>query len=432
MIAIVRSLLALLASIFLLLMGNSLQFVVLGLRAEAEHFPTFIIGLLTAGYYGGYALGTSGAVWTVKTFGHVRAFAASASLISAVVIAHAVWVQPTFWILLRVLTGFCFAVAATVIESWLNAKATSSIRGTVLSLGSVALMSGYAVGPLMLSFGSATGFKLFVLASILMSVALVPVLLTTSGAPPMPLDSDEGYPLRRLYRECPVGLAATIGIGLIQGAFLGLGPVFAGRLGLSELEAARFMTCGLLAGIVLQYPLGALSDRIDRRTVLSICFTGLGVGSAFLAFILPTESAAQPLLLLAAAVAGVAAMPLYSIVVAQVNDRISEDSLVPAAATLILSFSLGSIFSGPVASAAIEQFGPAGLFGYFAAVLLGLALYSGYAKNPELPHHEEPLEYESFSVSTMGGLLPLEPVEEGEPEQLVFDFDQDYQPSLSW
>jgi len=426
---VLRSVLALLVSIFLLLAGNSLQFVILGLRAEAESFSLFTIGLLTAGYYVGYAFGTLKATKVVQTVGYIRAFAAAASLVSAVVLAHAVWVEPAVWVILRIVTGFSFATAATVIESWLNAKATSAVRGKVLSVGSAVLMSGYALGPLLLSLGSARGFLLFVFASILMSVALLPVLLTRFEAPAISEADETSYSLARLYRECPFGLVATVGVGMIQGAFLGMGSIVAGSLGLGEVGSARYMTLGLLAGIFVQFPLGYMSDRTDRRTVLGFAFTFLGIAATLLSVALPSGAAPLWLVLISAVVAGVAAMPLYSIVIAQVNDQLPEKALVPAAATLILSFSLGSVTAGPTASFFMERMGPSGFFAFFAAVLLPLGVYCGHAalaaKSSPYSWEDSDVEYDSFMISPTAGLLPLEWIHEEEPDQLLLDFEEE-------
>ncbi len=420
--SLLLSVTALISSLFLLLAGNSLQFVVLGLRADAEGFALTTIGAMTAGYYVGYAVGSLRASAVVAAIGHIRTFAALSSVISAVVLAHALWVDPVFWVGLRVITGLCFAGLATVVESWLNARATREVRGRLLAIASIAAISGYAVGPLFTALGSVDGYLLFVIASILMSVALVPVTVTRA---PVPLQPGDGrpradYSLRRLFRETPLGLVGCMAIGAVQGSILGLGAVFGGRIGLSDTQASLFVTGVLVMGMAAQYPFGWLSDRFDRRAVVAGATLTLGAGAALVVALFTMVGPVLPVIVLAATVAGVAAMPLYPIVIAHVNDRLPESSIVPAAATLILSFSIGSALVGPVASAAMDHAGPGALFGVMAVILVGLGLFTVY----RMARREAPMtvtDDETAVVAATPALLPMDLVET--EQQLTFDFD---------
>jgi len=428
--AILLSVSALILGLFLLLAGNSLQFVILGLRADREGFSTLVIGGLTAAYYFGYAVGTFQAPRIVAQIGHIRSFAAVGTIISAVVLAHALWVHPAFWMVLRVMTGLSFAVLATVAESWLNAKATRHLRGRVLSVAAIAMMSGYAVGPLFTGLGSVDGFVLFIAASILMSIAVVPVVVTRIPAPQIASAGvgDKAYSPWRLYKETPLGVVGTAGIGAVQGAFLGLGAVFAGRLGFDDRTASLFMTGALVAGMAVQYPLGLISDRLDRRRVFAVCTLVLAVGAAGATAALSVLGPRPAVMALAAAVAGIAAVPLYAVAIAHANDRLPESSIVPAAATLILSFSVGSMIAGPFASTAMEAFGPPGLFGFLAAVLAALALFTfvRMTVREDAPAPEGEAEetawpgQESGVFASTPQLRPMD--REPEEEQLAFDF----------
>lgn len=418
---------ALIISLFVLLAGNSMQFVILGLRADAEGFSTFTIGLMAAAYYVGYALGTFQAPGFVRRIGHIRAFASVGTVISAVVLAHALWVEPVFWMALRFLTGLSFAVLATVTESWINARATRDVRGQLLAVASIAIILGYAVGPLLVSLGSVGGFALFVVASILMSVGLVPVLVTRIGPPKLPADdAGESYTLGRLYRETPLGLVGTMVIGATQGSFLGLGAVFANRAGLSDNGASYFVTGALFAGMLVQYPLGWLSDRFDRRRVLAVATFLLGGGGVAAMVLMAAIGPVLPVLALSAAVAGIAAMPLYAVVVAYVNDRLPENTIVPAAATLILSFSIGSALAGPAASLAMDMFGPQGLMGFLSVVLLGLAGFTVVrmaVREQVTEETEGEAESASYEPSVFAASSVLRPMDwTTEEEQLEFDF----------
>ncbi|MCT8971164.1 MFS transporter [Microbaculum marinisediminis] len=412
---------ALLTSLTILLAGNSLQFVILALRAESAGFSLTVVGAMTTTYYLGYALGTLRAPVFVDRFGHIRAFAALSSIISAVVLAHGMLIEPYFWIALRFVTGLCFAGLATVTESWLNAKATRNVRGQLLAVASIVAILGYAVGPLFASFGEVDGLGPFVIASILMSVALVPVTLTRFSAPYVSGEGTEveRYTLARLIRETPFGTVGCFTTGLIQGAFLGLGAVFAGRLGLSDRAVPAFMTGALIAGALAQYPLGWFSDRFDRRFVVAITAVVTGLGALSVALLL--DLIGNPIWVVAAAMAvgGIAAMPLYSIVIAHVNDRLPETSIVPAAATLILAFSIGSAVAGPVASLSIEHYGAAGIYTFFGVTLLAFGTFSVFrVARREAPEH-----------TTDGGVFAASPVltpidTEFDENQLRFEFEE--------
>lgn len=417
---VLLSVASLMTSVTILLAGNSLQFVILGLRAEAAGLSLSVVGGMTASYYIGYGLGTFSVPRLVERIGHIRAFAAFCSIISAIVLAHGLWVEAWFWIALRFVTGLCFAGMATVNESWLNAKATPDVRGRVLAIASIAAIGGYAVGPLFVSLGAVEGLRLFVIASILMSVALVPVTLTRFSAPAVSGQESggEGYSLLRLYRETPFGAVVCLGTGLLQGAFLGLGAVFGSRAGLSTTGVSLFMTGALLAGAALQYPLGWISDRMDRRIVVAAATLALAAASVGEAAALAWLGPHAAVMAFGAVIAGVAAMPLYPIVIAHVNDRLPQSSIVPAAATLILAFSIGSAISGPVASTAMAVFGPAGFLGYMALSLAAIGVFS--LARVALKEAAEPAPQEAGVFAVTPAFAPLDTTLE--ENQMAFDF----------
>ncbi len=415
---------ALILSATILVAGNSLQFVILGLRAEAEGIPLATIGAMTAGYFIGYSVGSIYSPRFVNAIGHIRAFAALASITSGVVLAHGLWVEPTFWIGLRFVTGLCFAGLATVTDSWLNARATSDLRGRLLSLAGVAMITGYAVGPVFAALGSVDSLVLFVIASMLMSMALVPVTLTRYEAPAISLDGEgaETYSLARLFKETQLGVLGCFVAGSTQGAFLGLGVIFAGRLGLDNAAASLFVTLALAAGALSQYPIGWLSDQLDRRHVIAGLAGAVGIASLV---VMATQPSAQPALVwfgLAAFVAGVAAMPMYAIVVAYVYDRIPENSIVPAAATLVLTYAVGSAVAGPLASWAMVSYGPSGLYLYMGLLMLAFAMFAlvriAVREAPDVAEETDAI------VARSPGLAPLDafadeiqlalPLEEGD------------------
>ncbi len=406
--SLVLSVAALILSFSMLLAGNGLQFVVLALRAGLEAFPPEAMGWITAAYFAGFAIGSLYCPRLVAAAGHIRTFAALASVVSGVALAHALLVDPVVWTGFRLVTGFCFAGLYLVVESWLNERASNELRGRLLALYGSFAFAGYAVGPLLAGVGSAGGFELFVLASMLISFALVPVTLTRASAPVAEETPETGrFTLRRLFRETPLGFAGLTLIGAVQGSFMGLGPVFADRLELPGEWVSGFLTAGMLAGLLLQVPLGWLSDRFDRRRVIVLVALAGAVAAAVFAGAVLQGQRAVPVVVAGALAMGGAIFPLYAIVLAFINDRLPRTSLVSAAATLILVYSLGSVVGSPLASQLMVAFGPAGLPLFVAGCMAGLGLYALW----RMQRRAAPTRLEDAQIAvtvTSPGAVPLE------------------------
>jgi MFS family permease len=399
---------ALILSFSMLLAGNSLQFVILALRAGMEGFSPEMLGWITAAYFAGFALGSLYCPRLVASAGHIRTFAAMASIISGVTLAHPLLVDPVAWAAMRVVIGFCFAGLYLVVESWLNDRAGNAQRGRLLAIYGVAAFAGYGTGPLLSRLGSAEGFVLFVVASMLVSFALVPVTLTRASAPVMGDPSRSGRTgILSLFRLTPLGVLAIVAVGACQGAFLGLGPVFADRMGASAAGVANYMSIVLFAGLCFQYPLGWLSDRLDRRHVIA-GVAGFAAISAFgIAFLAASDRLSPALMTAGAVLTGATLFPVYAIVLAHTNDWLDEHQRVSAAATLILLYSLGSMVGSPVASWLTGILGTAGLHTFFAVVMgvVGLfAIYRGLQR--EAP--ESTGEYSMALQAASPGTLPME------------------------
>ncbi|MEQ8440935.1 MAG: MFS transporter [Alphaproteobacteria bacterium] len=339
---------ALLFSVALLLMGNGLQGTLIPVRGNIEHFGHFELGLLGTGYFAGFTLGCIFGPMLLMKGGHIRTFMAMASVASVIVLLHAIYLEPLVWTLLRGATGFCFAVLYVVIESWLNEKSTNENRGAVFSVYTVINLTVITMGQMMISLDDPALFGLFALASILVSVATLPVAFTSSAAPAIP-----GFVvpnLKELYRLSPVGFAGCLAVGLANGAFWTLAPVFAQNEGLDLAAVGLFMSAVVIGGAISQWPLGRLSDRMDRRYVIigsSALAAVAGVALTFLA------AKGGVWIFAIGACFGAGALPIYSLVVAHANDHTNPADMVKISSGLLLTFGAGAAL-GPLAASAVR------------------------------------------------------------------------------
>lgn len=340
---------ALLLSVSILLMGNGLQGTLLPVRANLEAFSPLEVGLLGTAYFLGFTFGCIYGPQLVSRSGHIRAYLAMTSLASVVTLMHAIYVTPVTWWGLRAVTGFCFAVLYIVIESWLNSRSDNRTRGTVFSIYTAINLTVITVGQLMLGLASPASFSLFATASILVSLAAIPVALTISASPTPP----NVFKLRfkKLYRVSPVGFAACFAVGLANGSFWALGPVFAQDQGFGMSGIATFMSAVVLGGALLQWPLGSLSDRIDRRIVMVLAAFIALLAAIAVTFI---PAADRTTTILAAAVFGAGAFPLYALAVAHANDNADAADHVEVSSGLLLIYGLGAA-AGPLLASLMRE-----------------------------------------------------------------------------
>ncbi len=267
---------ALILGYFFTMLGYGLLSTLLGVRAVAEGFPTEVTGLVMSAYYAGFVIGTQVADKLIGRVGHIRAFAVFAATTSIAAVAHAILVDPIAWGVLRLAGGFGMAGLSMVTESWLNERATNENRGRVLSVYMLTVFIGIGAGQFLLVLGSPEGFMLFSIAAILFCLALIPVSLTRATSP-APIESSR-FTLAKMWRLSPLALVGMFAGGLITGAFSGMGAVFATEVGLDTAGVSRMMAIAVLGGLLLQWPLGRLSDKWDRRWVLTVI--GLGIDNA--------------------------------------------------------------------------------------------------------------------------------------------------------
>ena len=346
MIGIARSVGTLLLAIFMLMAGSGFLSTLIGLRLNAAGAPAIFVGIVATAYFAGLTAGSVLAFKVVSYVGHIRAFAAFVSLFSATSLSYAIHLDPVFWSLLRLTDGFCMAGVFVCLESWLNESAEPETRGSILAFYMIALYSGQGVGQFLLNLGHEWPSMPFIAASILLSLSVLPIALTRLTAPAAP--GGNIMRLNRLYAASPLGMVGAGMTGVMLGAFYGLGAVFARGAGLADTGTALFMSATILGGVALQWPLGRLSDLIDRRKVIVVCFVAtLGISLAIFGV---ADQRGE--LLAAGALFGGACFALYPLCVAHTNDHLNSSQRVGATGGLVLIYSLGAA-AGPLPAAAL-------------------------------------------------------------------------------
>lgn len=355
MIASAISVRTLLLAIFMLMAGAGAMTTLISVRLEAAGHGAVTIGLVATAYFAGLTLGSLRIGRVIRQVGHIRTFAAVVSLLSASTLAYALHEHPALWFVLRLIDGLCVASVFVCLESWLNERAEPAQRGSVLAAYMIALYSGQAAGQFFLNLAGAPILP-FVAASILVSLAVLPVALTRMPGP----TAAEQTPLSlgKLYAASPLGLVGVGITGLMLGAFYALGAVFARGLGMSLSATALFMSVAIAGGVALQWPLGWLSDRFERRRIIIGVLTGAVATGAALA-LAPVPGAS---LMLLVGLFGGLAFALYPLCVAHTNDHLTAGERVGASGGLVLVYSLGAALGPLSGSLAMLAFGPAGLF----------------------------------------------------------------------
>ncbi|MDZ7628461.1 MAG: MFS transporter [Parvularculaceae bacterium] len=359
----VAALLTLLLAAAILLAGNGLQGTLLAVRAKLEGFPTALIGVLMSSYFAGFILGCRFNPAFIKSVGHIRTFVALASIASAAALVHPIVIDIPTWAILRAITGFCFAGLIMIIESWINERATNANRGRILSVYRVIDLTATMAGNALLATADPADFPLFAMVSILMSLALVPVALTRGDAPKPITTAHLDVP--KLFRVSPVAAVTAPMIGLANASFWGVGAVYAQELGYDKEIIAAFISAVIVGGALLQWPLGWLSDRIDRRIVLSgSAILGAASAAALAQF---GDDGATYILGLGALV-GAFIVPMFGIAAAHANDLAEPGAAIETNGGLLLLHGCGSVVGATLGAIVMASFGPASLFLYIAVV----------------------------------------------------------------
>lgn len=390
-----------------LMLGAGLQGTLLGLRATLEGFPTWATGAVMSCYYLGYIASSAVTPRLVARVGHIRVFSALTAVAATAILIQGAFVQPLLWAVVRAASGFCFAGIYVVAESWLNDRASNRDRGSLLSAYMVILYGGLGAGQFLLTLADPRSADLFMLVAGLISIALVPLALSARRTPDFHVPGKIG--IRHLWRVSPLGCVGVTVSGMISGTMFAIGPVYAGLIGLGTAGVATFMSAWILAAVLFQLPLGRLSDRTDRRTILvAICLLA-SAAAAVAAWLGPRS---VPGLLTLSALFGGLVLSVYSIALSHVNDHLSAAQRVDASGTVVLLNGAGAV-CGPVAVALlIEGLGARAYFVSLATLAAWLGLAGLWRKSRRAP---VPLEEKAPFVSAQPQ-VPVAPLAASGPE----------------
>ncbi len=331
----------------MIMIGSGLQNTLLGVRATAEGFPTYATGIIMSMYFAGYMLGSNYVPKLIRRVGHIRVFSALAAIASTTILLQGLFVNEVSWAVVRTFTGLSYAGLYIVIESWLNNAVTNETRGKMMASYLVILYSSMAVGQYLLNFSDPMLADLFILTAILISAAMVPISLSSRPAPQF--GEVRRVSPKELFKSSPLGVYGLFAIGITSSTLFSIGPVYAAQAGFTMPQISTFMAAVIAGGVIMQFPVGSLSDRYDRRKVV-IWVSAAASAASLLALFLSTVSIYA--LFFAMALVGGAALTLYGLCSAHTNDHLDREQIVGASATIILINGAGSIL-GPIISASL-------------------------------------------------------------------------------
>ena len=370
MIQVLSKVWALLLGIVFIMLGNGMHFTLIGLRGGIGGFSATELAIVTSAYSVGLLTGARLTPALIRRVGHVRVFAAVGSLMSAGLIAFPLVVEPWAWTPLRLLVGFCMSGIYVTAESWLNDASTNETRGKVLSAYMLAQTLGIIGAQGLLTLGDAATATLFIGASILVSISFAPILLTASRAPTT--EVARPMPLRALFTGSPLGTVGIFLLGTVYATQSGMGAVFGTQIGMTADQIALFVAMLFAGALVFQFPIGWLSDRVDRRKLI-FGASALGAASCALGWL---TGGSLSHLMAAAFFAGGMTTPLYALFLAYTNDFLSAEDMPAASGGLVFTFGLGAILGPLVTGWAMQQFGPFAFWPALGATFAAIALYA--------------------------------------------------------
>ena len=370
----------------MIMIGNGLQGTLLGVRATLEHFPTYSIGIIMSMYYVGFMLGSHYVPKLIRGVGHIRVFAALASIASTTVLFHGLFPSEGIWGVVRAVTGFSYAGLYIVIESWLNNASDNKTRGKMMAAYLVILYSSMAVGQYLLTLADPKDMDLFVITSILVTIAVLPISLSSRPAPKF--DEPVKVSIKQLFKTSPLGVYGVFASGLAGACLFSIGPVYAANMGFTLAQISTFIASAIIGGVLLQFPIGWFSDKYDRRIVL-VMVSGLAAVSCGLALL--TASAHPYALFFAMFLIGGTALTIYGLSSAHTNDHLSPSQVVAASASMILVNGVGSMIGPVLSSSLMNAVGPDMLFIVMGVFYCSIALYGIYRASirPPVPREQQ-------------------------------------------
>lgn len=372
MISVLRSTWPLLLGMLMLMIGNGMQGTLLGIRGGIEGIATFEMSIVMSGYYGGFLLGSLTVPNIIKSVGHVRVFAALGSLISAVLVLYAIGPNWPAWTLLRFVIGFCYCGVYITAESWLNAGSSNETRGQALSAYMIVQLLGIVLAQAMLNTADPAGFLLFAIPSILVSLAFTPILLSAQPAPQF--QTIERMSFGRLYRASPLGCVGIFLMGGVFSALAGMSSVWGAAIGMSVAQISTFVAAVYAGGLVLQYPIGWISDRYDRRKLVLML---AAIGGLTPLLVVGTQPGILGLIVAGAIMGGVA-NPIYALLLAYTNDYLEQSAMASASAGLLFIYGIGSMAGPLITGWLMARMGPDGFWVYMGVLLAMLTVYAGW------------------------------------------------------
>ena len=355
----------------LIMLAHALQGTLLNVNAVFFNFSDFEIGYVFSGYFIGYLFSSIQCPKLIKNVGHIRVFAAFASLGSIAILLHWIVINPIAWLIFRMITGFSFAAIYIVCESWLNDRADNKSRGQLIGFYMIVLYFSTSAGGMLVNLRATTDAHLFILTSLLISLALVPILLTKKPAPDF--STPKFLSLKELYSKSPMAFVGSFSIGMVYSALFGLMGVFGAKIGLSIFQISILVFVNMFVGAIFQYPVGKISDKYDRRTIL-LSLNLIAIAS--LIFIYLLGSLSFNLLLVFIGIHSAVSLPYYAVVISHMNDFLEKDEIVSGSSTLTLVNALGMVMGPMLASGFMAYFGAYGYFLYMIVIYCLVAPYN--------------------------------------------------------
>jgi MFS family permease len=367
----IRPLIPLLVTAGILIGGNGLQGTYIALRGSAEGFSPSIIGMIGAGYSVGFAVGCIYVTRLLRAIGHIRTFAAMAAIAASASLSVSMIIDPAFWFVMRFVIGIAVASLFATVESWINAKVTNANRARTLSIYRLVDLSSVTIAQYIIPAAGIDGSVVFNIIAIALTLSLVPISLADKSSPAPP--EAVAFDLKAVWRISPLAVVGVVSVGLSMAAFRNIGPIYAEAIGMSITSIATFMSAGIIGGVVLQYPLGIYSDKLDRRRVILWTTIGSIVTGAYLSFGAGTSETAN---IISVFLFGAFSMPLYSLCSAHGNDYAKDGEHALVSAGLLFYWSAGATVGPLMASMLLEYYGPRAFFAYTSFIFIGFMIFT--------------------------------------------------------